>query len=159
MNKEAIHSFTARISQASRSEMIVILYEMALTEIGEARQAHSNGNLADFDKGLKRAQRCVSELMATLDYRYPIAYELLSLYIYTNRELIRAIYQREVQPLDSPEQVLRKLLIGFEGVSKQDTSGPVMRNSQQLYAGLTYGKGKLNETYLNPGNGNRGFIA
>ncbi len=159
MNKEAIHSFTARIAQASRSELIVILYEMALAEIGEARQAHADGNLAEYDKGLKRAQRCVSELMATLDYRYPIAYDLLSLYIYTNRELIRALYQRDVQLLDSPEQVLRKLRIGFEEVSKQDRSGPVMRNSQQLYAGLTYGKGKLNETYLNPGNGNRGFIA
>ena len=159
MKKEAIHSFTARISQASRSELVVILYEMALTEIDEARQAHSDGSPEDFNKGLKKAQRCVSELMAVLDYRYPIAYDLLSLYIYTNRELIRAIYQREVQPLDSAEQVLRKLLIGFEGVSSQDTSGPVMQNSQQLYAGLTYGKGKLNETYLNPGNGNRGFIA
>jgi flagellar protein FliS len=159
MNKEAIHNFTARIAQASRSELIVILYEMALTEIGEARQAHADGNLTDYEKGLKRAQRCVSELMATLDYRYPIAYDLLSLYIYTNRELIRALYKGDAQLLDDPEQVLRKLLIGFEGVSKQDTSGPVMRNSQQLYAGLTYGKGKLNETYLNPGNGNRGFIA
>ncbi len=159
MNKEAIHSFTARISQASRTELIVILYEMALTEIKDASQAFADGRQTDFDRGLKKAQKCVSELMASLDYRYIISYDLISLYIYINRQLITAIMKRSLQPLDSAETVLKKLLGGFEGVSRQDNSGPMMRNSQQLYAGLTYGKGKLNETYLNPGNGNRGFIA
>jgi len=55
--------------------------------------------------------------------------------------------------------VLKKLLIGFEGVSKEDHSGPMMRNTQQLYAGLTYGKGKLNETYIDLNSRNRGFTA
>ena len=38
MNKEAIQSFTARISQASRSELVVILYEITLAKIEEAEK-------------------------------------------------------------------------------------------------------------------------
>lgn len=38
----------------------------------------------------------------------------------------------------------------FEEIAKQDTSGPVMENSQQVYAGLTYGKGSLNEVAIDP---------
>jgi flagellar protein FliS len=33
---------------------------------------------------------------------------------------------------------------------------PVMDNSQSVYAGLTYGRGSLNENLV--GNANRGFL-
>jgi len=66
--------------------------------------------------------------------------------------------QRKPDSLESAVSVLQKLLTGFEGVSKEDTSGPMMRNTQQLYAGLTYGKGTLNETYIDPNDRSRGFI-
>ena len=97
--------------------------------------------------------------MASLDYRYKISYDLLSLYLYTSKQIIRAIVKQNPLTLQSAKVILKKLLTGFEGVSKLDTSGPMMRNTQQLYAGLTYGKGTLNETYVDPGNKSRGFIA
>jgi len=84
---------------------------------------------------------------------------LLSLYLYVNKRIITAIIRRKPDTLDSAESVLKKLLVGFEGVSKTDKSGPVMRNTHQLYAGLTYGRGKLNEIDIDPSNGSRGFIA
>ncbi|HKL79234.1 MAG TPA: flagellar export chaperone FliS [Mobilitalea sp.] len=159
MNREQIHDFSTRVSQASKSELIVILYEMTLAEIEEAKIAYKTEDFKLFDRNLKKAQRYVNELIAVLNYRYPLSYDLLSLYLYTNKRIITAIIKKNPLSLDSAEVVLKKLLAGFEGVSKQDNSGPVMQNSQQLYAGLTYGRGKLNETYLDPDNRNRGFIA
>lgn len=159
MNKEMIQAFTARVTQASRSELIVILYEMALTEIAEAKKAYKAGDLATFDKELKKSQKYVNELIVALDYNYTISYDLLSLYLYVNKRIITAIIRRKPDTLDSAESVLKKLMVGFEGVSKADKSGPLMRNTQQLYAGLTYGRGKLNEIDIDPNNGNRGFIA
>lgn len=159
MNKEAIQSFTARVTQASKSELIVILYEMTIEKIEDAEKAYSEGDLNTFDKELKSAQKNVSELMASLDYKYKISYDLLSLYLYTNKLIITAIVKREPLTLKNAKNILKKLLVGFEGVSKADKSGPVMRNTQQLYAGLTYGKGTLNETYIDPSNKSRGFIA
>ncbi len=159
MKKEAIQAFTARVTQASRSELIVILYEMILTELDEAKEAYHKEDIVAFEKELKRAQKYVNELITSLDYHYNISYDLVSLYLYINKRIITAIMKRNPVSLDSAEEVIKKLLIGFEGVSKEDNSGPMMRNTQQLYAGLTYGKGTLNETYINPSNGNRGFIA
>lgn len=159
MKKEAIKAFTVRVTQASRSELTVILYEMILTELKEAKEAYGQGNLAAFDKELKLAQKYVTELQATLNYSYGISYDLLSLYLYVNKRIITAIIRKNPDTLDSAESILKKLLTGFEGVSSEDKSGPVMRNTQQLYAGLTYGKGYLNETYVDPSNKNRGFIA
>ena len=159
MKKEAIQAFTARVTQASRSELIVILYEMTLTEIAEAKEAYLAEDLTLFDKELKKAQKYITELTASLDYKYTISYDLLSLYLYINKRIITAIVKRNPVSLDSAESVLRKLLVGFEGVSREDKSGPMMSNTQKLYAGLTYGKGKLNETYIDPSNRSRGFIA
>lgn len=159
MKKEAIQAFTARVTQASRSELTVILYEMILEEITEAREAYEKNDLTSFNRELNRAQKYVNELIVSLDFKYKISYDLMSLYLYVNKTFATAVIKRNPDSLDSAESVLKKLLIGFEGVSKMDTSGPMMRNTQQVYAGLTYGRGKLNETYINPSNGNRGFIA
>ena len=158
MQKEAVQAFTARITQASKSELIVILYEMILTEIKEAEEAFERKDMEAFDKELKQAQKYLGELMAVLDYRYKLAYDLASLYQYVNERIINAMIRKKPDSLKSAVSVLQKLLIGFEGVSREDTSGPMMRNTQQLYAGLTYGKGTLNETYIDPNDGNRGFI-
>lgn len=158
MKKEAVHAFTARITQATRSELTVILYEMILTELTEAEEAFEQGDLSSFDRELKRAQKYVSELMATLDYKYTISYDLLSLYLYVSKRIITAIMKQNAEPISSARSVLQKLLVGFEGVSEQDKSGPMMRNTQKVYAGLTYGKGTLNETYLDPSTKSRGFI-
>ena len=158
MQKEAVQAFTARITQASKSELIVILYEMILSEIKEAEEAFERENMEAFDKELKQAQKYLGELMAALDYRYKLAYDLASLYQYINERIINAMIRKKPDSLKSAVSVLQKLLIGFEGVSREDTSGPMMRNTQQLYAGLTYGKGTLNETYIDPNDGNRGFI-
>lgn len=159
MKKETIQVFATRVTQASRSELIVILYEMILAEIKEAKEAYKVDDLAVFDKELKKAHKYVNELITALDFNYRISYDLLSLYLYVNKRIITAIIQRNPISLDSALGVLDKLLAGFEGVSKADKSGPLMRNTQQLYAGLTYGKGKLNETYIDPSNRSRGFIA
>jgi len=158
MDKEAIRSFAARISQASRSELVVILYEMILAKINEAIKAYNENKPDIYERELKGAQRCVSELMAGLDYRYKLSFDLLSLYMYTNKQIITAIMKRNPMTLQYAESVLQKLLIGFKEVSKADDSGPLMGNTQQLYAGLTYGKGTLNETLAGPNN-NRGFMA
>lgn len=159
MNKETIQSFTARISQASRSELVVILYEITLVKIEEAEKAYEENNLIVYDRELKGAHKCINELMATLDYRYKISYDLLSLYLYTSKHVITAIIRQDPHTLQYAKSLLNTLLIGFKEVSKADTSGPMMRNTQQLYAGLTYGKGTLNETYIDPSNKSRGFIA
>ena len=67
--------------------------------------------------------------------------------------------KKDVSPLDSAMNVMNTLYIGFEGVAKEDNSPPLMENTQQLYAGLTYGKGSLNETYIDPKEHSRGFKA
>ena len=54
------------------------------------------------------------------------------------------------------EKILRRLYGSFVEVARQDTSEPLMRNTQQVYAGMTYGRASLNENYID--DDQRGFF-
>lgn len=159
MEKDKIQEFTLRVTQASKTELVVILYDIILSDIKEANRHLMEGNELVYCQELKHAGKCVNELMATLDYRVSLSRDLLSLYSYVNKTLIAAQMKKDASLLNCVVSVITKLQIAFTEVSKQDTTGPVMKNAQQVYAGLTYGKGTLNESYLNSYDQNRGFKA
>lgn len=159
MEKGRLQEFTFRVTQASRTELIVIMYDVVLSDTKEARRVFAEGDLAAYERELKHAGRFLNELMGALDYQYEISYELLSLYSFVNKSLIRACVSRDVSLLDAADHVIGGLRASFYEVGKQDTEGPVMRNTEQVYAGLTYGKGSLNESLLDPGGAKRGFMA
>lgn len=159
MTKDLIQAYTTRITQASKTELIVIIYEIILEDMKAAKLSYQDSDIESYTKELKHGQRFLNELMGTLNYKYNLSYALLRLYIFVNKTIITAIYKKAPDKLDEAEIVLEKLYNAFKEISKDDTSGPVMQNTQQLYAGLTYGKGVLNETFIDPQQQNRGFMA
>ena len=159
MTQEQIQTYTLRVSQASPCELVVIMYDIILDDVKNAKEAKAAGDEKQYQADLVHAGKLVNELMDSLDFAEPIAFRLMSLYIYVNKMLVKARISRKWDSLNDVELVIEKLRAGFDGIKDQDTTGPVMQNAQQVYAGLTYGKGKLNETYLNAQDYNRGFNA
>ena len=155
MENGKTQEFAARIAESSRSELTVIVYDVILEDIKEARE--NAGDRDAFRQLLLHANRFVNELMITLDFKYPLAKNLWSLYEYVSGILAKAAFSGDVPALDEPGEIMTRLRNSFEEVAKQDTSGPLMKNTQQITAGLTYGKGKLDE--ITTGVGNRGFLA
>ncbi len=80
MNEEKKKTFAARVSQANRSELVVIMYDIIFDSIDEARNALSQGSKEEFKRELSRAQKLLRELIATLDMQYDISKELMPLY-------------------------------------------------------------------------------
>lgn len=159
MDSDMTQAYATRVTQANRSQLIVIIYEIILDHIKSGIKAYENHDLETFDKDLKQAQKFVNELISTLDFKYPISFDLANLYLYTNKRIITAIIQRKPDSLESGIKVMESLYKGFLGVEKEDFSQPLMENIQQVYAGLTYGKGALNETFIDSKEETRGFRA
>ena len=59
--------------------------------------------------------------------------------------------------LDTVLSMLLKLRKSFYEVSRQDTTGPVMRNAEQVYAGLTYSNMGTSTEIAENASGNRGY--
>lgn len=154
MTDEVKRDFTMRITQANKSGLIVILYEMYLTYLEEAIKAEHDR--AAFREGIRKARGCINELMNSLDFHYELSYNLLQLYVYVNKEMAGADVHKDAGPLKNCRKIMTRLMEVYQEVSRTDTSAPVMENTQAIYAGLTYGKGELTESLVNQGS--RGFF-
>ncbi len=158
MLKEKLQEFTVRVTQANRSELIVIMYDMMKADIDYAKELLAQGELPLYEKECRHAQKILNELMGALDYHYAISYDLLSLYSFMNKNLVAAMMKKDASYFKGIELILEQLSTGFQEVSKQDTSGAMMQNTQQVFAGLTYGRGTLNESTIGLNDANRGFV-
>lgn len=151
MTGEEIKDFTARVTQSNRSGLVVISYDMILSYINHAKEALADDSATAkeaFIWNLKQAKGVLEELMNALDFNYPeIAGQLMSLYLFAQKQLNSSIFKRQDVSLSAVERIIERLKAAFEEVEKQDTTGPVMTNVSKLYVGLTYGKDMKNDIH------------
>lgn len=157
MKKEQIVDFTRRISQCNKGEMIVILYDIFFTYVEEAASAYEAEDWDAYKEALRRAQRTIDELMMSLDFKYDLAKNLYSIYVFCKDALGKCMYKRKIDDMKDAERLMRKLYDGFVHAAKEDTSAPLMQNTQQVYAGYTYGRDDLVET-CQDSDISRGFL-
>ena len=62
MTKSEINGYAMRVSQASKSELIVIMYEVAVKYIDDALNAISQNNVEEFRQNVRKAKSFVNEL-------------------------------------------------------------------------------------------------
>ncbi len=156
MTKELKQEYTRKITQANKTQLITILYEMFMIYADEAKEAHEKEDRIGFREGIRKARGCIHELLASLNFEYELAMNFLQLYLYVNRELARAEVRNTEEPLINAGKVIKGLHESYVRLDEMDASGPVMENVQTVYAGLTYGKNNLNENLADQGI-NRGF--
>lgn len=151
-------NLTARVVNATPTQLVTISYEWILGELKQSKEYLGEKNEKAFTRSMEKAQSVLRDLMDSLDMSYEISLDLMSLYLYINKSMIQAVMQKSAASIEQAEKLLNTLLVGWEEVASSDTKGaPVMHNAQQVYAGLTYGKGTLNESVM--GDKNRGFKA
>lgn len=165
MTQEEISTFTRRIVNSNKTELIVVLYDIFLARIEDGQKAmfaFEESHLAEDEKNMRSSFRKASEvlrqLMNDLDFRYEISGNLYSLYDYCMRCLAKLSYDRNVEHIEAVRKVMTELRLAFKGVADADDSAPVMQHAQQISAGYTYGKHSLNVTE-DGFDGNRGFLA
>ena len=155
MTKDQKQDYTLRITQANRSELIVIVYDIALSYIDTAIRAFDESNMEAFGANSRYACKCIGDLLEALDFNYEPSYPLMRIYVYISKQLSLAPVKKDKEALIVAKRLLSKLKKSFEDIAAQDDSAPLMSNTQEVYAGLTYGKGSLNESLQ--GSSNRGF--
>lgn len=152
MTREEIQEYSLRVTQGNKSDLIVVTYDIILKYLGDAKRDYRAGEKEKFVFQVKKAKEFLAELMGALDLQYPVSIELLKIYRFVQKMLVQAEFQKKPDSLEGLEEILSSLRDAFAEVAKQDNSLPFTGSKPQVYAGLTYGKGSLNETYeQNPG--------
>lgn len=146
MTKEKKQAYSLRITQANQSELTVITFEMFLEYINDAVNCYDVNSMKEYKEYIDKAKAILSEIMAAVNFENKVSFDLIKIYEYVYSVLAKMAFNADMELLGRIKGIMEKLLVAHEEVAKNDKSKSVMENSQQLYAGLTYGKGYLNET-------------
>lgn len=158
MTKEVKQQFTLRISRANSTELVVILYEMALQFLEEAKDAFEDSDCAGYKEAIRKVRGCINELIQSLHMEYEPAPKLLRLYLYCIRRLAYAEVRKEPMVLDEICMVLSKLQEAYARIAPINSSAPVMSNTQSVISGLTYGKSAALTEDMTGKDTNRGML-
>ena len=146
MTEEQMDAYKMRIAQAGIAEMTTIMLEMEMQWIQDASAAYTEKKLEEFERCVDKAQSVQVELMNVMNMENPVAVDVYSVFVYINKQLIRAKIKRQPLEFERLVAMLEKYHAGFGELIKTDQGGPVMQLSEKVYAGLTYGVGGLVES-------------
>ncbi len=149
MDNSLKQDFTRRLSQCNSGGMIVIIYEICFAYMEDVKKAYASGNHAEMKAAIRKAQNVIDELIGSLNFAYEISSNLYALYVFCKNELARTLYENRLDGLTEADKIMRRLYHSFAEAAKSDTSAPIMSNTQQIYAGMTYGRTQLNENDMN----------
>ena len=148
MTKEQLKEYSLKVTQSNKSQLVVVTYEIILQYLEEALQYYKEGKKEEFFFSCKKAKQFLENLSSSLDMTYEISANLSAIYHFCSSCLAKNIVKGTDENIDKVMQMLKELKGSFEQVALQDDSKAVMQNDSQVYAGLTYGKGTLNETVV-----------
>ena len=157
MTSEKKQEYTLRITSANSTALVVILYEMFFDFADEALCAVKEGRREEANLSFDKAQEALLQLIGSLNMEQDPAPAIYQVYMYVSAMMGKARGSMKAEPMEAPLRFMRSLYETYKKDSASDTSGPVMDNSQKVYAGLTYGKGTLSES-MDEGSGSRGFF-
>ncbi len=157
MTNEQKQDFTLRITQANRSGLVLIKFEILFTYFDDISKAFQNHEWEKFKSSVRHADAVLKSFQEALDFKYELSKQLYALYDFHRRQLAKVLMKRSLKELEESRGMLQQMYEVFTKVAREDNSGPLMQNVQQVYAGYTYGKNKLNESYNVESS--RGFLA
>ena len=158
MNRDKISAFTLKIASSNGCGLIAILYDIYKEYEKEALDNFEAGKVNDAVDALKRCAEVVNHLQKDLNFEYKVSSNLYALYDYVQRNVSKSIYKANAGGLLEAKRVMDELGDAFDQLAGKDSSAPIMKNTQYVRAGVTYGREALTESLM--GNQtSRGFWA
>lgn len=110
---------TQEISMASPMALIVMLYNGCIKQLKLSGMAMEKNNYEEANNSLKKAQDIVAELMSSLDFRYEISKNLMSLYSFIYEEIVRINASKDAARIEPVVNILSDLRDTWAQVEKQ----------------------------------------
>lgn len=139
------------IANASDIQLLCITYELFIEHIKEAVESKGDRRKVVVD----RAKDVLITLTENLNLEIAIAQDLFKIYIYVQNLLIN--HSDNNDKLIEAQKLIDTICIGYKQIETHVNITPSIENAQSIYAGMTYGRGYLNEVVMDVGS--RGFRA
>ena len=87
MKKDEIQTFSYRISQANKTQLIVIMYDMAIQYVSDAIENNyeTQSEKDEYESDVVQVKRVVDSLVTSLDMQYEVSVQLYNIYLVMQR--------------------------------------------------------------------------
>lgn len=147
-----------RITNANDAELVAITYEGLINTLNDGIDYIDVKAYKSLNKATQKSREILAELLATLKGDSEVASNLKSLYVYTNQLITEGEIQRDPHKLQTAIKVLTPLYEGWKELGekegkkegkKEGEKPNASLNGPKIVAGMTYGKGQLNDHVIN----------
>ncbi len=115
-----------KILTATPAELTLMLYEGAIKFCNIALMAIEKRDIRKANTNLKKAQKIILELRATLDFTYPVAKQFDMVYDYIYRRLIDANIKKDKDILEEALGYIREMRDTWKDVMKLAKQNPAI---------------------------------
>lgn len=135
MNKPFKSYLLTKVLTASTPEVIVYLYESAITNLQKAYFAVIQKKFDVAGSSLDQVVKILIELAQTLDRRVgaPLVFKLDALYNYLLNVLLNSETRRDIDTLQNCESVMTVLLDAWRQVAIQDQQSKLTQPEKQIH--------------------------
>ena len=130
------------VANASPVELLCLTYELFLDTLKEVQISQGEAQRAKLEK----VREILISLTENLDTEVPLAQDLFKLYIYIQGLLVtpKPVHLEEAYTL------METIYKGYQAIRDKgvEAQKSMMSNTQNVYAGMTYGKGYLEEVAM-----------
>ncbi|SFR58910.1 flagellar export chaperone FliS [Anaeromicropila populeti] len=99
----------SKVQTASKADLTLMLYEGAIKFCNIALLALEKNDIQKANTNIIKAERVIYELLATLDFKYPVAKDFQVVYNYINNKLIQANIKKSSEILEEALAEIRDM--------------------------------------------------
>lgn len=108
------------VTTMTGGDMLLKLYDGAIKQIRLARAAMAEKDTKGMDTSIRKTTDILRYLRSTLDYRFPVSYNLAKLYDFFDNQLVLANVKKDAKYLDDIEPLIIELRDTFDQCDKID---------------------------------------
>lgn len=94
------------VTTASAGDLTLMLYNGSLKFLHLAKKAMESKDVATRNTNIQKTQNIIKELMVTLNMDIPVSQNLMALYDYINRQLIKANIENSMEIVEEVEGLI-----------------------------------------------------
>jgi len=107
-----------KIKTASPAELTLMLYDGAIKFCNIAKEAIDENDINKANNNIIKAEKIISYLRSTLDFKYSVAQDFENVYAYINDRLIKANIHKDKETLEEVLKHLREMRDTWKEIMK-----------------------------------------
>ena len=143
----------SRIASANEAQLVAIMYEGLIKNFKDSITNIENKDDKLLNESINKSRNIIAEFIATLNGDSEIAMNYKGIYMYLNKLITTANISKDIKTLEEAIEIVTPLHEGWTELGEKMFIESIEKgNASKVVAGMTYGKGYVNDNSSSGGS-------